>query len=330
MNLRQMEYLLAIVETKNISRAAERCYISQSGMSQQLASVEKELGASMFQRINNELVPTREGEIYIRYAREILGLHARAIREMEDCANPNSGRILIGVSPERGNAMMQQIFPIFRQSYPEVQFHIMENHLYELEQMVCNNVLDLAEASYMPQIANSLNPDVKAIDLYTERIMLILPNNSYYQNKLERLGLEKEGSVLDLADFQNEGFVIPTETRIRLRSLVDKAFQDASFVPKIMLETSNNVSAINFVAGGNYLSFVPQSYYYSVYGQTDRIIYRVVKQNPYWIRAMIYRKNSRLTEAEKKLINIIKEFHSTTKKALDQDNQEGPKISKID
>ena len=66
MNLRQMEYLLAIVETKNISRAAERCYISQSGMSQQLASVEKELGASMFQRINNELVPTREGEIYIR------------------------------------------------------------------------------------------------------------------------------------------------------------------------------------------------------------------------------------------------------------------------
>lgn len=44
----------------------------------------------------------------------------------------------------------------------------------------------------MPQIANSLNPDVKAIDLYTERIMLILPNNSYYQNKLERLGLEKE------------------------------------------------------------------------------------------------------------------------------------------
>ena len=49
MNLRQMEYLLAIVETKNNSRAAERCYISQSDMSQQLASVEKELGASMFQ-----------------------------------------------------------------------------------------------------------------------------------------------------------------------------------------------------------------------------------------------------------------------------------------
>ena len=95
MNLRQMEYLLAIVETKNISRAAERCYISQSGMSQQLASVEKELGASMFQRINNELVPTREGEIYIRYAREILGLHARAKRNgrlRESKQRPDSHR----------------------------------------------------------------------------------------------------------------------------------------------------------------------------------------------------------------------------------------------
>ena len=65
MNLRQMEYLLAVVETKNISRAAEQCYISQSGMSQQLASVEKELGMPVFQRVNNELIPTREGEIYI-------------------------------------------------------------------------------------------------------------------------------------------------------------------------------------------------------------------------------------------------------------------------
>lgn len=326
MNLRQMEYLLAIVETKNISRAAEQCYISQSGMSQQLASVEKELGMSMFQRINNELVPTREGEIYIRYTREILGLHARALREMEDCANPDRGRILIGVGPERGNAMIQQIFPGFRKKFPNVQIQIVENHLYEMEQMICNNMLDLAEAAYMPQIPNSISTDVKAVDLYTERIMLVMPNTPYYQKKLQRLGLEQEKSVADLVDFQEEGFVIPSETRIRLRRLVDKTFQDAGFVPKIMLETSNNASAINFVAGGNYLSLVPQSYYYGVYGQTDRLIYRMVRQNPYWNRALIYRKNARLTEAEKCLIRMIRGFHSAMKETLDQDNQSGPLI----
>lgn len=326
MNLRQMEYLLAIAEAKNISRAAERCFISQSGMSQQVAGIERELGVSLFQRINNELFPTREGEIYLRYAREILGLHARAKKEIEDCSNPNRGRILIGVSPERGNAMMQQIFPVFRKSYPDVQFHIMENHLNELEQMVCNSLLDLSEAAYTPQIPSSLSEYVKPINLYTERIMLIMPRTLYFEKKLERIGAEKEGSIVDLQEFQEDGFIIPTGVRLRLRSIVDWTFEEAGFVPRVMLETSNNVAALNFVAGGNYLSFVPQSYYYSIYAQTDRIYYRVLKQNPYWIRAMIYRKESRLTEAEKRLIGIIRDFHQPTVESLKQDNCTGPKM----
>ena len=66
MNLRQMEYLLAIVETKNISRAAERCYISQSGMSQQLASVEKELGDPCFSElIMNWYLPEKGKFIFV-------------------------------------------------------------------------------------------------------------------------------------------------------------------------------------------------------------------------------------------------------------------------
>lgn len=326
MNLRQMEYLLAIAEAKNISRAAERCFISQSGMSQQVAGIERELGVSVFQRINNELFPTREGEIYLRYAREILGLHARAMKEIEDCSNPNRGRILIGVSPERGNAMMQQIFPIFRKSYPDVQFHIMENHLNELEQMVCNSLLDLSEAAYTPQIPSSLSEYVKPINLYTERIMLIMPRTLYFQKKLERIGAEQDGSIVDLREFQEDGFIIPTGVRLRLRSIVDWTFEEAGFVPKVMLETSNNVAALNFVAGGNYLSFVPQSYYYSIYAQTDRIYYRVLRQNPYWIRAMICRKESRLTEAEKRLVGIIREFHQPMVESLNQDNCRGPEM----
>ena len=329
MNLRQMEYLLMIVETRNISRAAERCYISQSGMSQQLASMERELGATLFRRVNNELCPTREGEIYIRYAREILGLDARARREIEECSRPATRRILIGVSPERGNTMMQQILPLFRQSYPDVQLRIIEGHLKELEQMVCDRVIDLCEASYTPQISSSISKLVKNIDLFSERIMLILPKLPYYQDKLERLGAGAEGCVVDLSDFQNEKFILPTEVRIRLRSIVDWAFQEASFSPNIILETSNNASALNFVADGSGLSLIPQSYYYSIYAQTDQIYYRPVRQNPYWIRAMIYRRDSQLNDAEKKLVNIIRDFHRPVMESLKRDNQSGPALPEI-
>lgn len=315
-----------VVEMKNISRAAERCYISQSGMSQQLASIERELGVSLFQRINNELRPTREGEIYIRYAREILGLHARAIKELEECSQPDKGRILMGVSPERGNAMMQQIFPVFKSSYPDVQFQIIENHLYELEQMVCDNRIDLSEAAYVPQIPSSLSDQVKKIDLYAERIMMVLPRNAYFENKLERMGAEQDGSVVDLLDFQNESFILPSEVRIRLWSITDRLFKEAGFVPKVVMETSNNAMALNLVADGNYISLVPQSYYYSIYGQTDRIYYRTIRQNPYWIRALIYRKESKLTAAERRLVGLIKEYHRPIMEVLKRDNQRGPEL----
>ena len=258
----------------------------------------------------------------MRYAREILGLHARARKEMEDCMNPNRGRILIGVSPERGNAMMQQNFPIFQKDYPDIHFHIMENHLSELEQMVCNNQVDISEAAYTPQITTSLSEQVKHIDLYTERIMLIMPCTSYYQKKLETLGALEENGVVDLFDFRDESFVVPTDTRIRLRSIVDWTFHEAGIVPKIILETSNNLAALNFVSEGNYLSFVPQSYRYNIYGQTDRIYYRALKQNPYWVRSLIYRKETKLTEAEKRLVHIIQEFHEPTIEKLRKSNQE--------
>ncbi len=326
MNLRQMEYLLMIVETRNISRAAERCYISQSGMSQQLASMERELGAALFRRVNNELCPTREGEIYIRYAREILGLHAKARRELEECSRPAKRRILIGVSPERGNAMMQQIFPLFRQSFPEVQLRIIEGHQKELEQMVCDRVIDISEASYTPQITSSISRLVRNMDLFPERILLILPKLPYYQEKLARLGAGEPESVVDLRDFQNENFILPTEVRVRLRSVVDWALREAGISPCITLETSNNVSALNFVADGSGLSFIPQSYMYSMYAQTDQIYYRAVRQNPYWIRAMIHRKDSPLTDAEKRLVDIIRDFWKPVTRRLMEDNRTGPAL----
>lgn len=320
MNLRQMEYLLTIKETGNISRAAEKCYISQSGMSQQLSNIEKEIGAPLFLRMNNQLFPTREGDIYLRYAKEILGMHARAMKEIEDCRNPDRGRILIGVSPERGNAMLQQIFPVFQKDFPDIHFHIVENHLSELEQMVCNSQVDISESAYTPQVPSSLNDQVKHIDLYRERIMLIIPNTPYFQKKLEGLGAEEEGSVVDLRDFQDERFVIPTDTRIRLRSVVDWTFHTAEFTPNIVLETSNNLAALNFVSEGNYLSLIPQSYRYSIYGQTNQIYYRALKQDPYWIRSLIYRKQTKLTGAEKRLVRLIKDFHAPVIEKLGQDS----------
>ena len=72
MNFRQLEYIIAIADEGNITKASMKMYITQSALNQQLLKLEKELGAELFHRSKIAMTPTEIGEIYIRKAKEIL------------------------------------------------------------------------------------------------------------------------------------------------------------------------------------------------------------------------------------------------------------------
>ena len=72
MDLRQIQYIVAIAEENNITRAAEKLYITQSALNQQLLKLEKELGVQLFHRSRTDWHPTEAGEIYLKAAREML------------------------------------------------------------------------------------------------------------------------------------------------------------------------------------------------------------------------------------------------------------------
>ena len=72
MDTRQLNYILTIAECGSISKAANKLFISQSGLNQQLQRIEKELGISLFERDTHHLAITESGNIFLRYARETL------------------------------------------------------------------------------------------------------------------------------------------------------------------------------------------------------------------------------------------------------------------
>lgn len=75
MDFKELEYMIVIAQEKNISKAAERLYVSQSALSQALLKVEDRLGVSLFARKNRQYIPTCEGELYLEMCfaqREIL------------------------------------------------------------------------------------------------------------------------------------------------------------------------------------------------------------------------------------------------------------------
>ena len=75
MKLREYEYMLAIAREANMTRAAQRLYISQPALSKLLASVESELGVQLFRQENRRIVPTAAGKIYLENAEKILSLN---------------------------------------------------------------------------------------------------------------------------------------------------------------------------------------------------------------------------------------------------------------
>ena len=84
MDFKILEYIIAIAEAKNVTKAAEKLYISQSGLNQQLIKTEKELGTPLFYRTNKEMKLTLAGQIYIANAKRILKMAQNCVTQIQD------------------------------------------------------------------------------------------------------------------------------------------------------------------------------------------------------------------------------------------------------
>ena len=84
MNDEDLRYMIAVEEEGNISRAAERCFVSQPALSQTMKKLESELGISLFVRQGGRLVPTEEGRIVLRHAREVAAIREATLKALQD------------------------------------------------------------------------------------------------------------------------------------------------------------------------------------------------------------------------------------------------------
>ena len=110
MDLRQLEYIVQIAEENNITRAAEKLYITQSALNQQLLKLEKELGVPLFHRSRTDWHPTEAGEIYLSAARKMLQNEKDTYYRIHDLAEIQKGQLSVGFTPGRGIIMFSHYF----------------------------------------------------------------------------------------------------------------------------------------------------------------------------------------------------------------------------
>lgn len=101
MEVKEMNYIVAISEEGSISKAAERLFMAQSGLSQFLMRLETEINAKLFVRTSTGVRPTEAGRLMIEYAYRELSEYHRVRDKIQDVNNLEGGRVIAGISTFR-------------------------------------------------------------------------------------------------------------------------------------------------------------------------------------------------------------------------------------
>src|SRR5579875_3290267 len=144
MELQQLRYVCAIVETGSFSRAAERCQVAQPSLSQQVLKLEEELGAKLFDRLGRSVRLTEAGRAFMPHARLILE-HMEAARASVAEKNADvSGSVAVGVIPTIAPYLMPRFTAAFAKKYPEAKLRIVEETTPVLVEALRSLSIDLA------------------------------------------------------------------------------------------------------------------------------------------------------------------------------------------
>lgn len=142
MNLRDLEYLVAVARFRHFGRAAEHCNVSQPSLSAQIKKMEDFLGITLIERTNKRVMMTREGEQVLQHAIAILR-HAEEIREIgRQAGDPMSGKFKLGIIPTMAPYFLPRLLPMLQEYFPLLEVELFEGQTRVIVDQIKRGELD--------------------------------------------------------------------------------------------------------------------------------------------------------------------------------------------
>ncbi|MDX2186583.1 MAG: LysR family transcriptional regulator [Opitutaceae bacterium] len=241
MELHQLRSLVAVADTGSFTRASERVGISQPSLSQQIKTLESELGHKLFHRLGRRSVPTEAGRVFLDRARRILFEVENAAKELAD--SPGLGRkIVIGATPSLAPYLLPPVIQACWKRFPLLELHTREDFRSGLIRSVIEGELDLAIVSLPVR-----DPQVAVEVLRSERLLLVVPKN-------HRLAEREEVTIPELAD---EPFLFMGGAN-GLTAQTQRFFGDHQITPRVLHHVAQIKTLKALVAIGAGVSVLPQ------------------------------------------------------------------------
>lgn len=242
MDLRQMEYLLAVAEEENFTRAAELAGISQSGLSAAIRTLETELETTLFNRTTRRVTLTPAGAALVPYARDMLARAASARDAVIKASNTVTGSLRIGAEQCLGFVDVSDLLERFLHRYPGVETEFVQSGSHHLLSLSRAGKIDVV---FVAHCRNS--PALPHLELGEEPLVALV-NAEHPLSRAHRV----HWSDLNGADF------VDFASSWAMRSLNDELLTAHSISRNVRCTVSDVHTLLDLVARGLGMAVVPE------------------------------------------------------------------------
>jgi DNA-binding transcriptional LysR family regulator len=291
MQIESLKVFCDLAETESFTKAAQINQVTQSAVSQQISSLERQFKSLLIERSKKKFRLTREGQVLYDYSKQIIQTYDSLHSKLQEIKDIISGTIRIATIYSIGLHDLPPYIKRFLKSYPTVNVHVEYRRSNQVYEDVLGNVVDLGLVAYP-------NKDSK-LDIVALRkdklVMICHPQNPLSKPKSIRLA--------DIAGQKFIGF----EPDIPTRKAIDKILKDHNISVQNVMEFDNIETVKRAVEIDAGISIVPQG----------TVVQEVAKQTLAAVQfddadffrplAAIYKKNKVLSPAMKQFLAILKE-----------------------
>ncbi len=178
MNIRDLKYLVALIDHRHFGKAAEACFVSQPALSMQLKKLEEHLGVQLLERTNKSVMLTPIGEELGARARNVIS-QVDEIRDLARlAADPYGGDLTLGVFPTLAPYLLPHIMPSITKKFPRLSLYLLEEQTATLVQKLKQGKIDAAILA-LP-IAES---GLQVMPLFEEEFLLAVPKQHEFAKR---------------------------------------------------------------------------------------------------------------------------------------------------
>lgn len=284
MEIHQLYYYMELCKQKNFTEAGYACNMTQGALSKQIRKLENELGITLIRRNTRKFELSKEGEIFLSYAKKMTGTYEEMLKNVQ-----KNQEIKIGCMPVLAPYHFARLVADFRKEYPDIKLVIDERIASEIQENSDRYDFLILRENMMEDQKN-----FRFSQLYDDKLCAVL----YEKHPL--YGRDR----LQLKELKDDVFIFP-ERGSGSYEVFYKSCEKAGFEPKIAFEFPQANTIMSFVSEGVGVTITFSTVYREAKCAGVKMI--PLEDELHSVISLFYRKNKPLDYAKKQFLNYVRE-----------------------